>query len=159
MRKRLLSLICTVAVLFTMSLQVFAATSTVTSTIYFSGGGTGYSDSSYQLYNTYLIVPGSNLHYDKYHVKLTSFKFDYYPQDIKPNSDVRFNFRLAKTLGVDSHENCASVIYIYSINGTGTAWLWENGGNSGNKNAMKTNVSNYSSTGCGLTCQWYLYMT
>lgn len=159
MRKRLLSLICTVAVLFTMSLQVFAATSTVTSTIYFSGGGTGYSDASSQLYNTYLIVPGSGLHYDKYHVKLTSFKFDYYPQNVKPYSNVRFNFRLAKTLGVDSHADCASVIHIYSIDGTGTAWLWENGGNSGDKNAMKTNVSNYSTTGCGLTCQWYLYMT
>ena len=159
MERKVLGMICSMAVLFTMSLQVFAATSTVTSTIYFSGGGTGYSAASYQLYNTYLIVPGSNLHYDKYHVKLTSFKFDYYPQDTKPNSNVRFNFRLAKTLGVDSHEDCASVKYLYDVGDYGSAWLWANGGNSGDKNAMKTNVSNYSTTGCGLTCEWYLYMT
>lgn len=164
--RRLVSILCSLTLVCIISLPVLAATSTVESHIYYSGGGTGYSDGSTQLYNSYLIVPGSNLHYDKFKVGLYSFMFDYYPQNTKPNSNVKFNFRLCKTNSNGTHTDCASLVKLSSlsqhnpeVDNGGSAWLWENGGNSGDKNAMKTNASGYSATGCGVTCEWYLFMT
>ena len=157
MRRRLLSLFCTVAVLFTMSLQVFAATSTVTSGISIPAGGTGYSDTF--VIPTSLTVPygenGGSLQYDKYNVKLVTFKFADFAQDVKPVSNVRFNFRLCTKT---SHNNAGTVIYLYNAGESGSDWIWSGFGYSGQQLAMKANITNYSSKACVLECKWYLFM-
>lgn len=159
MRRRLLSLFCTAAVLFTMSLQVFAATSTVTSAINISAGGTGYSDTMGVL-STSLAVPygsnGETLQYDKYNVKLVAFQFNSFSPNEKPVNNVRFNFRLVTKT---SHTNAGTVVYLYSHNTSASNWIWSGYGVSGQEMAMKSNITNYSSKACTLACQWYLFMT
>lgn len=153
MRKRMISAICTLSMLFSVVLPVCAApTSTVTSDIYFSAGGSGYSDTAYS--PTYLLVPGSNTTYAYYNVKLTAFRFDGYAQNYKP-AYVRFNFRPVKKT---SHESAADVTHIFNRNDSDYGETYTGYAVSGKSLAMKTNTSYYESAGCGLTCEWYLYL-
>jgi len=167
--KKIFCLFSCLTVLTMFSLSVLAtpnSTSTVTSGIYFSGGGTGYSD-TYTANPTSLTIPyGDNeatIRYKRYSVTLQSFMFNYYPQNVKPGSDVLFNFRLTKISSNGSHIDCASVIHLTDIHrSTPTVYTDDAGinngyGYSGSTMAMKSNVSNYSLSGCGLTCKWYLY--
>ncbi len=137
---------------------VSAATSTVSSSIAVSAGGTGYSDVGNPATN--LTIPtgtgGTTIQYDKYNVKLKSFQFSGYPKDEKPTSSVRFNFRLVTS---SSHTNIGSVIYLYNLNNSNSAWIWDGHGYSGEVVAMKSNITNWSSSVCVVYCDWYLFMS
>lgn len=153
MRKRMVSAICSLFVLFSVVMSVpVADTSHVISDIYFSAGGSGYSDTAYS--PTYLYVPGSNTTYAYYNVKLTAFRFDGYSHNYKP-AYVRFNFRLVKKT---SHDSAADVTHIFNRNDSDYGETYSGCAVSGKSLAMKTNTSYYESAGCGLTCEWYLYL-
>ena len=151
MRKRMISAICTLALLFSVVLPVSASdTSHVTSDIYFSAGGSGYSDTAYT--PTYLHVPGSNSTYAYYTAILTAFRFDGYSQNYKP-AYVRFNFRpVTKT----SHNSAADVTHIFNKNASDTQETYYGYAISGANLAMKANTSYYESVGCSVTVEWYL---
>ena len=158
MRKRIFSLFIVIISLMTFSLPVMAGGQSNTvnpSHIYFSGGGTGYSDSHAIPTSLYVgSIVGGGSRYNRYRVTLSSFKFDNYPQNTNPGTSVRFNFRLVVRT---SHVNAASVIYLYSVGTTDSNWVWDDFGYANLWYAMKANVSYYDSSPCGLTCSWYLY--
>ena len=153
MRKRIVSLFCIVAVMCAFSIPTFAA---VTSAISISAGGDGYSDTG--LTGTSYTIPygpyESCIRYSRCHMKLISFKFANLDTNVKPVSNVRFNFR---PVTKDSHYNAGDVIYCYDAGGTSSGAMSSGYGYSGQKVAIKSNITNWSSSACTLACQWYLY--
>lgn len=158
MLKRCVTFFSMILLLCLMAFPAFAATSTVSSSIAVSSGGSGYSDVGYPASN--LTIPtgtgGTTIQYDKYNVKLKSFQFSGYSKDEKPTSNVRFNFRLVTS---GSHSSCASVIYLYNVNNSDSAWIWSGYGYSGEVVAMKSNITNWSSSVCLVYCDWYLFIS
>lgn len=153
MKKRVLSFICAIVMIVSVSLTVIAETTHINSDIYFSAGGSGYSDS---LPNpTYYHVSEANTRYNNYYVKLTSFRFDGYAQGYKPDSSVRFNFRLVKKA---EHTSIGYVIHLYNTNSSDVAETYAYHAATGESVAIKSNTSYYESAGCGLSCEWYLYL-
>ena len=120
----------------------------IISNLTISAGGSGYSDT--------LIIPndptGNSTSFVAYHISLESFHFELYPQNVKPNSNVRFNFRLV----TNASTNCGEAIHLYDANTSVTASIFTDCGNSGDSVKIKGNVSNYSSTGCNMVIEWYL---
>lgn len=156
MKKRMLCVLSIISLLFSFSFSAYAATDSVVSSISVSAGGSGYSDTN--ISPTSLYVPygqyGSSIHYTRYHVQLHTFKFDSYPPDILPASNVRFNLRpVTKT----THYSSANVSHIYSAYGSTTAAMSSGYGYSGQSFAMKSNITNWSTTNCVFACIWYLY--
>ncbi len=156
MKKRMICVLSIISLLFSFSFSTYAATDSVVSSISVSAGGTGYSDTNSS--PTSLYVPygqyGSSVHYTRYYVQLHTFKFDSYPQDIKPASNVRFNLR---PVTKNTHYSSADVAHIYSAYASTTAAMSSGYGYSGQSFAMKSNITNWSATNCVFSCIWYLY--
>lgn len=155
--KKALSLFLIIVFVFSYSFSVFADTDTVVSSMSISAGESCYSDTNVSPTSLYIPygINHSSLHYTKYHVQLHTFKFDSFAQDVKPTSNVRFNFRLVEKT---THTSCADVVYIYVPYGSVSGSTWAGYGHSGQSVAMKSNITNWSSTDCVLACLWYLYI-
>ena len=155
--RKWISFILVILVFCSYSFSILADTDTVVSSISISAGGTGYSDtnaSPTSLYIPYGIY-NSSVHYTRYHVQLHTFKFDSFAQDVKPTNNVRFNFRLVEKT---AHTSYADVAYIYTAYGSTSGATWAGYGYSGQRVAMKSNITNWSSTDCVFACLWYLYI-
>ena len=158
MRKKI-SFVCIIAILISFSLPVHAVekkSDTVSpSDIMISAGGTGYSDNHSWPTSLHITsISGSGSRYNRYKVTLTAFQFGYYPENVKPVSSIRFNFRLVHKT---NHTNVGSVIYLYNLNATDWNWVWDGYGYPGEYFAMKSNVTNYSTSYGSVTTSWYLY--
>ena len=147
MNNRHFILLVSIVFAFLLATPGFAnQTNAMNSEITIVAGGSGYSDT--------LQIPDSQeptIHYSRYRVNLISFQFEGLPINVKPISNIRFNFRLVSS---NSHYSCGDIVYLYGI-GTSSGLLYNGYGYSGDSFQLKVNVSNWSSSACTIEVEWF----